>query len=536
MTRIAIFHFHFSFMVAAILAAPVDAAITVRPVVRFSDDVIAQALAQPAPVWHYKYQRRYREIDQTCALHTLALAAWAGQQQPPASADTISEAVAARLRTILAGGTEPECQGGLGGWTHGPFAWTLALARHTPAVWNRLSGDDHARADLLMQALAVAANFNVDDDNNYRCMIDGDINTAKTFNPNHVEGYVAAAMAAGWYFEDSRTEKPDALDVFFEAFDFDSFLEKLRAANFTNIIAAWTHTPETRRVLMEGGPFFPDNPKAGAGRGVRGNPFTYGKHRAGESWAIYARLARRMFAHEVKSGLPVSGREGEFTRILGTDTEGRPLVSPWEGQRGMCYEFLTSQGAKRGSKFRSCARYVWEGWTIDMATAVTLYARGLWPVAGQDDGHDVLSSAVAVGSEDLLFKLKHGYRGFAHGAFNEVDWKGVKGWPWVSAWWTEVLAPAIGGEASEAGVARASRPLTAKPPDRRWYGLPACVPRAAGRRFASSTGIVRKSPCHSGCGRDARATPATPEPVHFLRCALFFSPPPPQCMARSTAA
>ncbi|EIP98859.1 hypothetical protein OpiT1DRAFT_03335 [Opitutaceae bacterium TAV1] len=435
MTRITIL---FLFLITAIDATADTVAI--RPAVQFSDDVIAQALAQPAPVWRYRYQKRYREIDQTCALHTLALAAYAAQ---PASADKTGEAVAARLRTILAGGTEPECQGGLGGWTHGPFAWTLALARHTPAVWNQLSDDEHARADLLMQALAVAANFNVDDDNNYRCMIDGDINTAKTFNPNHVEGYVAAAMAAGWYFESASDRAADRLDMFFQTFDFDSFLEKLRAANFTNIIAAWTHTSETRRVLMDGGPFFPDNPKAGSGRGVRGNPFTYGKHRASESWAIYARLARRMFAHEVKSSLPVSGRDGEFTRILGTDTEGRPLVSPWDGQRGMCYEFLTSQGEKRGSKFRSCARYVWEGWTIDMATAVTLYARGLWPVPGNDDG---LSSAVTVGSEDLLFKLKHGYRGFAHGAFNEVDWKMVKGWPWVSAWWADVLAPAIGGD------------------------------------------------------------------------------------------
>ncbi|WP_232766620.1 hypothetical protein [Geminisphaera colitermitum] len=434
---------------SAMLAVFIPAVLTandgnIRPVVKFSDDVIAQALAQPAPVWRYKFQKRYREIDQTCALHTLALAAYANPSATSATnAPDLNEAVATRIQKIIAGGTEPECQGGLGGWTHGPFAWTLALARHTPSVWNLLSDDEHARADLLMQALAVAANFNVDDDNNYRCMIDGDINTAKTFNPNHVEGYVAAAMAAGWYFDVNDTQ--DTLDAFFQKFDFDAFVEKLRAANFTNIIAAWTHSPETRRVLMEGGPFYADNPKAGTGRGVRGNPFTYGQHRVDQPWPIYAKLARKMFAHEVKSSLPVSGREGEFTRILDTDTEGRPLVSPWEGRRGMCYEFLTSQGAKRGSNFRSCARYVWEGWTIDMATAVTLYARGLWPAPGKDDG---LSSAMTVGSEDLLFKLKHGYRSFSHGRFYDVNWKMVKGWPWVSAWWSEILSPSLAGSGS----------------------------------------------------------------------------------------
>lgn len=399
-------------------------------VIYFSDTVIEQALAQPAPVWRYKYQKRYREIDQTCALHTLALAAYASPSVP----DAISEAVLVRLQKILAGGTEPECQGGLGGWTHGPFAWTLALARHSPGVWGKLSDEEKMRADLLMQALAVAASFNVEDDNNYRCMIDGDINTAKTWNPNHVEGYVAAAMAAGWYFG------ADTLDAFYMSFDFDAFLGKLQSAGFSNIVGAWTRTPDTRRVLMEGGPFYLDNPKAGTGRGVRGNAFTYRRNRTDQSWAIYAVLARKMFAHEVRTSLPVTGRDGEFTRILDVDAKGLPLVSPWEGKQGMCYEFITTQGEKRGSKFRSCARYVWEGWTIDMATAVTLYARGLWPADGVDEG---LRSAVAVGSEDLLFKLKHGYRGFAHGSWMEVRMKDVKGSLWVTAWWSEVLAPAL---------------------------------------------------------------------------------------------
>jgi hypothetical protein len=402
---------------------------------RLSPAVIEQALAQPAPKWSYSFGKRTRDIDATFALFSLALAAHADRENVAEPGEPARQLVV-RLREVLSGGREPECQGGLGGWTHGPFAWTVLLARKTPAVWNELSAPDRERADLVMQAMAVAACHTLDDDNMYRCLIDGDGNWAKGMNPNHIEGYVGVGLAAARYFG------VDELDRFFETFDFDAFIARCEAAGLTNIVATWTHTPDTRRVLMEGGHFRANQPRLGLGRGVRGNAFTYGGHRLDRGWPIYRGLAERMFSKVTVSSLPIDGRE-ETTRILDTDTDGNPLRSPWEGHIGMAYEFLTTNAHLEGTRFRSSLYYVYEGWMLNMANGAALLALGEWP-----DNRDTrtLRLCMTVGTEDFLFKARHGYRSFANGKFGDVRESNLirlGGWLWACAWWTEVLAPAV---------------------------------------------------------------------------------------------
>lgn len=428
--------------VAAAGFSPARAGTSANAPELFSAPLLERSLAQPAPTWTYSFAKRRRDLDGTFAFYTLALAAYARRDaEAPADplAAALPEAVAARLRVVTTGGNEPECQGGIGGWSHGPLAWALAFARHTPAVWESLSGEERARADLLMQALAVAANFCLDDDNAYRCLVDGEQNWAKGMNPNHVEGYVGAAMAAGWYFG------IEELDTFFLGFDFDVFLGRLREAGFVNIEGAWTRIPDTRRVLMEGGLFTESRPYLGLGRGVRGNRFTYGGLRLDQSWAIYRGLAERMFSNVTQSSLPVDGME-ERTRIIDTDDAGRPLRSPFEGRTGMCYEFLTTNAHMNGTRFRSSLFYVYEGWMLNMANAVALRARGLWP-APEDSR--TLREQMVVGTGDFFFKMEHGYRGFANGKWapgREESVARLGGWPWAKAWWEEGLAPVIGDE------------------------------------------------------------------------------------------
>jgi hypothetical protein len=408
----------------------------------FSVQLLERSLEQPAPRWTYAYTKRVRDLDGTFAFYTLSLAAYT-RRDSSASAESLgtpySEAVTDRLRVVVAGGNEPECQGGIGGWSHGPLAWALAFARHTPAVWAGLSKDEQARTDLLMQALAVAANFCLDDDNAYRCLIDGEQNWAKGMNPNHVEGYVGAAMAAAWYFG------VDELDAFFMTFDFDAFLGRVRDAGFSNIEGAWTRTPDTRRVLMEGGLFNEGRPSIGLGRGVHGNRFTYGGLRLDQSWEIYRSLAERMFSKVVQSSQPVDGLT-EKTQIIDTDDQGNPLRSPFEGQLGMCYEFLTTNAHMNGTRFRSSLFYVYEGWMLNMANAVALRARGLWP---EPEDSRTLRTCMIVGTGDFFFRMEHGYKGFANGKWvpgREESVARLGGWPWAKAWWVEGLTPVVGGQ------------------------------------------------------------------------------------------
>jgi len=386
--------------------------------------LVAEALTQPAPAWSYRYQRRNHPLDRVFATYTLALAVHLGDV-------TLAPAVVARVREALQSGREPPARGGLGGWSQGPWAWTLAFARKTPAVWAALDQDTRERVDLCLQALAVAGHFSVSDANDYRVMLDGDFNYGKHWNPNHSEGQLAAVLASAWAFG------VDELDAFFIGFDYATFQGRLEAAGFTNVLACWNHTPQLRRVTMEGGEFLLGDATRGTGRGVRGVPFTYLGHRADAVSAIFAQRAAAFFPHPVKTEIEVTGR-AERTSLLARGEGRDPLLSPYEGQPGMAYEFLTTNAMLGGSNFRSQLHYVYEGWMQLMATALAVDLVGAWPEAPE------VTARIAVGSGDFLFKAQRGYRGFANGrvwAEDASTLTAVGGWRFARSWWTEVLAP-----------------------------------------------------------------------------------------------
>ncbi|MGE9292267.1 MAG: hypothetical protein ACQKBW_01520, partial [Puniceicoccales bacterium] len=152
--------------------------------------IMEEALHLEAPYWQFRPAQRSHKLGETHALYALCLEAYLEQENGRTPYPRLVAIIHERFRSVMAGGNEPECQGGLGGWSHGPFAWSLAFARRTPQVWAAFSSSDQGKADLLMEALAVAASFTLEDDNDYRVTAEGDRNSRKTWNPNHVEGYV----------------------------------------------------------------------------------------------------------------------------------------------------------------------------------------------------------------------------------------------------------------------------------------------------------------------------------------------------------
>ena len=143
-------------------------------------DLVERAVRMKAPRWKFVEMTRMREMPETFALQVTAAAAF---QSPDTVVDgkTLATHLAEKLRYILTtpephadGSTnEPEAQGGIGGWTHHVPAHAILLAKRTPAVWSQLSAEERSRADLLMQALALAAHFCLDDDNDYYLLLDG---------------------------------------------------------------------------------------------------------------------------------------------------------------------------------------------------------------------------------------------------------------------------------------------------------------------------------------------------------------------------
>ncbi|MCC6415924.1 MAG: hypothetical protein IT582_08450 [Opitutaceae bacterium] len=406
---------------------------------RFTDAQLSAALAEASPRWKFNGAARYREMPQVFALHLLAVAA---RREPTRMiADVmLADALAQKLHPLLGdlpadadGNTrEPEAQGGIGGWTHASAAWILLLAKRTPATWAQLDAAERHRADLIMRALAVAGNFTMGDGNDCHILLDGVSTHSKAWNINITEGYVDALLAAGEYFGVA------ALDAFFANFDFDAFIAELRAANLMNIVRCWTHRPEIRDLLMHGGRHEIPPPKdalgiggfVGRALGVR-RSFAFQGLTLADSWAIFLDPGFRLFVKAARTR--IIAKEGEHTYLLQRETNA--VVSPWESRIGMCAEFESTDWYG----VRSCLSYAFEGVMINVATAASLRALGLW----RDDAPArELEKRMAVGMADLLFKAREGYRGWAHGKefIQGMDDLAKDGAPHIFAMWVGLFA------------------------------------------------------------------------------------------------
>ena len=389
----------------------------VTPLPHLPPDLVELAVRTKAPRWKFVDHQRIREMRETFALQVTAAAAF---QAPDTIVEgkTLATHLAEKLRFILVtaepypdgSSREPEAQGGIGGWTHHVPAHALLLAKRTPAVWTQLSADEKARADLLMQALALAAHFCLDDDNDYYVLLDGYSLFHKSWNPNHVEGYVGAIISASLYFG------PDELNVIFQSFDFDRFIARLDAANFQNIKRCWTWNPAIRGLMMNGGSIAVSEKQVLAqgvvtrGAGVR-NDFTLNGDTLRQPWLLHRAQALRLYSKAVRTRVIATE---EFTSGL-MNRASPATESPWEGQMGMLHEFESTDW----NGLRTSLGYAYEGVMIDIPTATTLKLVGEWRAA---EGGDMLERRMGVGMGDMLFKAREGYRSYSQAKPREYWW------------------------------------------------------------------------------------------------------------------
>ncbi|MDI1336852.1 MAG: hypothetical protein PSU94_11785 [Lacunisphaera sp.] len=410
------------FILACLALATAGISVHASALPTLPTELIERAVRLKAPRWKFVAKVVMREIPETFALQVTAIAAF---QEPGRLVDgrTLATHLADKLRSILVtprptpqadGSTnEPEALGGIGGWTHHVPAHVLLLAKRTPAVWAQLSADEKARADLLMQALALAAHFCLDDDNDYYLRLDGWSLNHKTWNPNIAEGYADVIVAAALYFG------ADELNAVFKGFDFDQFIARLDAANFQNIRRGWTWTPAIKDLMMHGGSIAVPADQTFAqgvisrGAGVR-NDFTLHGDSLHEPWLIFRGQALRMFSKAARTRVEVGNGPTTTSHLL-HDLSGAE-VSPWEGQMGMFCEFETTDW----NGMRTSLQYAYEGAMIVIPTAVTLKLVGAWDA---ERGGDVLERRLGVGMADLLFKAREGYLGYSQAHFYETRWE-----------------------------------------------------------------------------------------------------------------
>lgn len=407
----------------------------------FSDEILTRAVQEASPRWKGTPGQRYREMQPVMALQLVAVAAHVAPERKIARTTLAASFAEKTLSFLRSSGPdaeghtrEPEAAGGLGGWTHNAAAMALLLAKRTPAVWEKFTADDRRRADLVMHALALAAHFTLDDDNDFCTLLEGVSITHKSWNPNITEPYADIALAASLYFGARE------LDEFFVAFDFDRFVGELRAANFLNIARNWTNVPKIRELMMQGGEMTgPGGPPpvklggvVGRGAGVK-NPFNYRGWGLDHPWEIYRIQADRQFSRTVRTAVTIDG--DNRTRLLHRATNAE--MSPWEGRMGMMLEFESTDW----DGLRSSLGYAFEGAMIHLGTAATLRVLGEWK--NDPSGHDI-ERRMAIGIADLMFKAKEGYRGWSLGRerlnWYEQDLEPL-GADFVFPLWSELFPP-----------------------------------------------------------------------------------------------
>jgi hypothetical protein len=282
---------------------------------------------------------------------------------------TVDSALLAQVHNMIAGGNEPDADGGLEMWAQAPVAQALLLLKNGPA-WAELSAADQNKVTLLEAAMGYGSNYTYNDANNFSSGICGFGNFAKTNNPNYRDGGVDTEIAAIQFFGASTW------DSMLTGFNDATVAGQLNTAGLTNAGGCFT--------------------KVGAGANSPiGRAFVYQGHHSSDLMGIWSTIAGNTFDKTAQSTVSPAHIADNTT-------------SPQDGQCCMGHEFSStdSQG------LRSSALYVFEGWMNVTGSRVAMLALGNFNLANAGE------SAYHIGTLDLKYKLDHGY--ISH-ALNQSD-------------------------------------------------------------------------------------------------------------------
>ena len=312
-------------------------------------------------------------VREAAALYYLALVAHEHPSAAGQDGTTVQSALLAQVGNLVAGGNEPDADGGLEGWSHALVADALVLLKNGPA-WRKLAAAEQAKVTLLMQALGYAGNYTYNDANNFPSGLCGYGNFSKTNNPNYQDGYVSVELAAIQYFGAATW------DSMLAGFNDAAFTARLQAAGLAN--AAFCYSAA-----------------GSAATAAIARPFVWKGHPASDLMGIWNQLAADTFDKTVVSSVSGTSLGASVTAHIADGA-----TSPEEGKCCMGHEF----DSKDSSGLRSSALYVFEGWMNVTASRVVLSVLGRFDCAAATS-----AAQYEVGSADLIYKLRHGYIGYA---------------------------------------------------------------------------------------------------------------------------
>ncbi|GAB2699895.1 glycosyl hydrolase family 8 [Kitasatospora kifunensis] len=304
-------------------------------------------------------------IGSAKALQYLALVDKTSPGSAASNGNTVDSALLAQVRHLIAGGNEPDADGGLEGWAHAPVAQALLLLKNGPA-WGELTGAEQNKVGLLEAAMGYGGNYAYNDANNFSSGICGFGNFTKTNNPNYRDGYVDVELAAIQFFGASTW------DSMLAGFDDATEAAQLDAAGLTNAGGCFGTVGSAANAAI--------NP-----------PFVYQGHHSGDLMGLWNQLASDTFDKTV-------GSSNGSAHIADSST------SPEQGKLGMAHEFDSTDS----NGLRSSALYSFEGWMNVTGSRLAMSAIGDFSCAAAP-----AAPQYQVGSQDLIYKLQHGYVSYA---------------------------------------------------------------------------------------------------------------------------
>ncbi|HEY4457678.1 MAG TPA: fibronectin type III domain-containing protein [Pseudonocardiaceae bacterium] len=333
----------------------------------FSQAEIDSAVGAPAFAWAAPTSAVPRPgtnpayIGEAKVLYYLALV---DRQAPGAKATngtTVDSAVLTQVRSLIAGGHEPDADGGLEMWGQAPVAQALLLVKNGPA-WPELTSAEQNKVTLLEAAMGYGSNYAYNDGNSFSSGICGFGNFSKTNNPNYRDGGVDTEIAAIQYFGASTW------DSMLASFNDATVTSQLNAAGLTNA----------------GGCF---QTLGSGGNSAINKAFVYQGHHSSDLMGLWSVLAGDTFDKTAQS-------------TVGKAHIADNTASPYNGQCCMGHEFDSTDS----SGLRSSALYVFEGWMNVTDARVTMMALGNFTLASA-----TTESQYHIGTLDLKYKLDHGY-------------------------------------------------------------------------------------------------------------------------------
>ena len=366
----------------------VRAALEFSPLVRYHRDLPGGAYTNAGNTGGHTY--------------VLAFAARAGDT-------SVDARLLEQIRHILTGGNDIAANGGYPSQHELQVTGVLSVAKRIPRIWNRLTGEERARADATMTASLIANAFTTSDHNPYllagtrQHTLDGDSNVGRDYNPNYREGMAGSVLVAAAYFGVANARERLA------HYDHEEFVAELAARGLSN-----AYTTFTWRATHPGSP-------APTGEQIERAVRDWTLRGVGldDPMRIYADLTAHTYGltdgtviecgYDGGRGVPDQDAPGGVAGVIDQGCDGLPHA----GQSGQLLEFSSSDAGGA----RSSAEYAYGGFKPNLFTRLALIDAGIWD---PDAELRQILAAARRGVEDLWYKLEHGYREYSSGRFQGV--------------------------------------------------------------------------------------------------------------------